>query len=1844
MYVPPGFPTSSTSTGFGGGSTFGMQTPVAGGSLFGGGASGTTANKGGGLFGSVGGTAFGQPQASSGFSFGSSVNNSNTGGLFGGTSQTSTGTSSLFSTPATGTGFGARPGGFAGFGTSSAVQPSGGLFGTNTGATSTLFGQTSATSAFGGASAAIAAVGTTIAFNPPNGQDTMMKSGVTTNINTKHQCITAMKEYENKSLEELRIEDYTANRKAKQAGSTSTVGLFGSTATTPASTGFVFGGGLGSGLQTSTTGFGTFGSTSSAATTPFNQNRPLFGTATTTQSGFGFGSSTGTQPSTSLFGSPARPLFGGTTATQPTLTGGSSFFGASASGTTNQVGFGAAATGGGLFGAPKPQGFGTATTPSIGFGTGGSLFAKPASSTSSFGFGTNTSTAGFGGASSGGLFSNIKPTGFGTATTGLGTGGTSFGFGSGLGAGTTTSTFGAAAAKPAFGSGFTFGSGASGSTGFGSTLGGTNNSLGGLNMGTGTTLGIGASAPSQANSSQHLLALASSPYGDNPLFWNLKQQSKDRRDDALKPTNPNAQKAALFSANRPKVSPRPTTKIKPKSLHNLLSGGKAQLFDGLEDEDFSFGDDTFVPRKSVKKLVLGKKTLNKSIAGSASVLSDAEADVTSRLDDSSNNNGLVTTQITRPLSAYNHDNTLDNEAEGIALDQKTPPARHGSANQNTNLDDSIAALHQKMDANTNHGGNRLSAADTTTSFLSTSDLDSSCLPVDRSTPHPTGVTMTRPGYYTIPSLDDMIDFIDENGNCVVEDLTIGRDGFGNIFFPGTTDVTGLNIDEIVHFRRREVVVYPDDSKKPPLGQGLNKKAEITLDCVWPTDKSNRNPIKSPERLKLMNYTEKIEETTGKIGGKFIDYRPETGSWVFQVNHFSKYGLLDDSDEDELTDQQKLLLAAHPSKDVLLVQKLNVQQQPQMVTKPKGELRKGQGSLLKRDHTQDVLHADQDDHNMQNDDDDDNMLGGGGDGDDEFDLSYGVESSVKRRLAGFLDDEGPDSSMDSKYLATSMGISSKNIQGMKASFFGDGMEGLEALARKKEEKLLRDNANYYDMDMSSVWRKSGKVSTGLFGSFKHPAMLSLPQSPAFSDKESHEKEGYEPVSLGKSGVFDISNAKDMLRPVPQTFLHPPIMEHKLIPSGLQPKDLPPRIVGTRVRHGILHVKDSLLYRNQEPLADAACFMGRSFRIGWGPSWTVAHSGNLLGLPEDDTEDVSILPPVRGRVKTVPQLKSWVAHIEQIQIAEYMDFQDVKVWKQQEEMLKIHLDQSQVSEEDRCPLFVPQPGVEALHQLAECVNSGLSDMSCHPDSAFQQQMKRVLCLCVALWGKLLAAPDLEKEEIYREKQLRREALSQWLSDASSSKVAVEMEASPIISTDSHMKAVFSKLTVREISEACMLAQRGRDHRLALLLAEAAGNTITRQMISMQLSRWAELDASQFIDELRLKIYCLLAGELVWCCRDQEINSCDDLDWKRALALHLWYKSPPNSSIQSALRLYQQGFQGNKHYKAYCAAPLPPYLEEEGADVNENIFDTSYHLMCLYVDKTYSLEALLSPTSSTASHLDFRLSWNLLQILQALQYTHLSDYHMDSIHVSFASQLETLGLWHWSAFVLLHIRNSYQRYSAVMSVLQRHLEVGEEMNEREQFLIEKLHIPAEWLHEVKATRARYEGNHDAEATHWILAGHYNTGHTVVIRHIAADAIINENDEYLKSYLDELAPPERSIGILNWNSNGKVFLDFINIRRRLEELKQSQPAAYDLEELQPNVMSLCTRVKGLTCHNSKDRLCQAEMAKTSAYLLRTFLMLHGESPVRMLSKHIPDLPMPEDYTLQELQALTRARMLEIE
>lgn len=86
---------------------------------------------------------------------------------------------------------------------------------------------------------------------------------------------------------------------------------------------------------------------------------------------------------------------------------------------------------------------------------------------------------------------------------------------------------------------------------------------------------------------------------------------------------------------------------------------------------------------------------------------------------------------------------------------------------------------------------------------------------------------------------------------------------------------------------------------------MNREAQVTLDQVWPLDKTKHEAIKDPQRLLEIDWEGKLRRVCDKNSTRFIEYRPETGSWVFRVKHFSKYGLSDsDEDDDVPTDPKK----------------------------------------------------------------------------------------------------------------------------------------------------------------------------------------------------------------------------------------------------------------------------------------------------------------------------------------------------------------------------------------------------------------------------------------------------------------------------------------------------------------------------------------------------------------------------------------------------------------------------------------------------------------------------------------------------------------------------------------------------------------------------------------------------------------------------------------------------------------------------------------------------------------------------------------------------------------------------
>ena len=70
-----------------------------------------------------------------------------------------------------------------------------------------------------------------------------------------------------------------------------------------------------------------------------------------------------------------------------------------------------------------------------------------------------------------------------------------------------------------------------------------------------------------------------------------------------------------------------------------------------------------------------------------------------------------------------------------------------------------------------------------------------------------------------------------------------------------------------------------------------------------------------------------------------------------------------------------------------------------------------------------------------------------------------------------------------------------------------------------------------------------------------------------------------------------------------------------------------------------------------------------------------------------------------------------------------------------------------------------------------------------------------------------------------------------------------------------------------------------------------------------------------------------------------------------------------------------------------------------------------------------------------------------------------------------------------------------------------------------------------------------------------------------------------------------------------------------------------------------------------AKERLCQSEIAKKVAHLIRAILELEAGilppsavgSQSKILAEYLTQLPLPEDYDLQELRNLSRMYMLEL-
>lgn len=141
---------------------------------------------------------------------------------------------------------------------------------------------------------------------------------------------------------------------------------------------------------------------------------------------------------------------------------------------------------------------------------------------------------------------------------------------------------------------------------------------------------------------------------------------------------------------------------------------------------------------------------------------------------------------------------------------------------------------------------------------------------------------TDPEYYMIPSLEELSKMSNEDLSHV-EELTVGKKGMGEILWLEPVDVRGLDIDQVVQIKNREVSVYPQDEDVPPVGEGLNKPARVKLFGIYKYDKRTKEPLTDATTAAKM--VSKLKAHCVKEGLKFLGYDVKTGTWTFQSNSF-----------------------------------------------------------------------------------------------------------------------------------------------------------------------------------------------------------------------------------------------------------------------------------------------------------------------------------------------------------------------------------------------------------------------------------------------------------------------------------------------------------------------------------------------------------------------------------------------------------------------------------------------------------------------------------------------------------------------------------------------------------------------------------------------------------------------------------------------------------------------------------------------------------------------------------------------------------------------------------------------
>ncbi|KAF8761520.1 Nuclear protein 96 [Rhizoctonia solani] len=626
-------------------------------------------------------------------------------------------------------------------------------------------------------------------------------------------------------------------------------------------------------------------------------------------------------------------------------------------------------------------------------------------------------------------------------------------------------------------------------------------------------------------------------------------------------------------------------------------------------------------------------------------------------------------------------------------------------------------------------------------------------------------------------------------------------------------------------------------------------------------------------------------------------------------------------------------------------------------------------------------------------------------------------------------------------------------------------------------------------------------------------------------------------------------------------------------------------------------------------DAGLALGRSFRVSWGPNGELVHIGKICGTATKDSLPSS---PSIVNLSRVPLLSN-PDDIEVIRANKLLEYQ---------------IKNSDVDLDDQgVPVATPNEDIR-FHHVADLF--GPDDRS-HESSVWR--------LGAALFDEINIRLSQGVASNIREQitsMRRRHALEKWLQITVAPSVEFDLRE---LSGTSAANRAFLMLTGNQIARATDATMEANEMHLATLISQIGGDAEFRNDIESQLAKWKEQKIDAHID--------------VWS-RDPAEKSSDivvaeSLDWKRAYGLHLWFGGSFNSPIVDSLESYETACNSASLATAH---PHPWYIERP-ASVDSDALrwivsgesvpkDALFEIIKLAMDDTVPLDVALYP-----AHLDLApLTIGFLGMFicysreegeeePQLSYSHKAD----AITSNYASQLENLGLWWYSIFVLLHLQESDGRLIAIKALLARH--VSELDEEKEEFLVNQLCIPQDWIEEAKAIISQYTNQSYQAFEFFVAAGQVKPAYDMALRDLAPEAAIRNDFDLLIS----LFADKGFESLDDWTFRGQLYLQYAECMSKLPELlfdaaigEPDAIQAIELERLSRAVPQLLGLLPEMFPDkaNIRQQICLGNMISSLMQFLPA--LKHRGMNIR---PQLQSTMVEESVRLEHIQAMAHERFM---